>query len=74
MLGDMQGAVAWRKVQANAIGDYTLTALPYINGARISRGRCAYTADTYNAVQSTRAMHLPRDIRAYTNRATISLQ
>jgi len=29
MLGDMQGA-AWRKVQVNAIGDYTLTALLYM--------------------------------------------
>lgn len=36
VFGDMQGAVAWRKVQADAIGDYALTALPYINGARIS--------------------------------------
>lgn len=58
-------------MQANAIVDYTLTALPYINDARISRSRYAYSMGTYNAVQGTRVMHLPRDIGPYTNRVII---
>jgi len=58
-------------VQVNAIGDYNTYSLTVYKHDHISHGRYAYTADTYNAVQGTRAMHLPHDIGAYTNRATI---